>query len=305
MKKTLFGLVVAATSTLALVSTPAIAEDAKVLKAGLNNTEGAEQRVNMSGKLRMLSQRIPSAVCHLERGVAAEAAGKVLAGATAEFDKILNALEFGDADLNIVGAETDRKIVGKIQDVRAQWEPVKAAAEKMIAGAASASEVDHVMNENMALLGAAKALVIEMVAEYSNPGAMLQSSSMAIDIAGRQRMLTQKMAKESCELASRHKAADTADKLLATKKVFEQSLAALQHGLPAAGITPPPTKEISSGLTVVMTDWKEAKPLLETLVAHGELDASEEAIKFEMLNATMVDMNKVVGMYSKAAKELF
>ena len=76
--------------------------------------ENAEERINYSGKLRMLSQRIPSAACHLSRGIDVEGARALLRAAPAEFEQILTALEFGgDTELNIKHPETRRKSISK------------------------------------------------------------------------------------------------------------------------------------------------------------------------------------------------
>ena len=72
---------------------------------------GASERINFSGKLRMLSQRIPAAVCYSNAGVESEKSQEMFESASAEFHTILAALEFGDESLNIKGAEEDRKVL--------------------------------------------------------------------------------------------------------------------------------------------------------------------------------------------------
>ncbi len=305
MKTKLSGFAIATASAILLACAPATAQNAKVIQAGLQEDEGGQARIDKSGKLRMLSQRIPSAVCHLNRGIATEVAGKVLAGAAKEFDQIINALEFGDSNLGINGAEKDRKVLAKIHDLRAKWEPMNQAAQTLLSGTATEADVNYVLENNMNVLGAAKALVIEVVAEYAIPTEMKQSSSMSIDIAGRQRMLTQKMSKESCILAGDHDNAETLSALQGTMKVFDTSLVALINGMQAAGIAPPPTAAVSEGLSVVLGNWNESKPYLEDIANGASLDAAAEGRKFEILNTTMVNMNKVVGMYAKASADLF
>jgi hypothetical protein len=49
-----------------------------------------------------------------------------------------------------------------------------------------------------------KLLVSDLLAQYSNPNAMLQAIAMLVDISGRQRMLTQRMSKNFC-LMVRHR----------------------------------------------------------------------------------------------------
>ena len=264
--------------------------------------ENAQERINLSGKLRMLSQRIPAAACHLNRGISVTAAGPLLENATLEFDKILSALEFGDADLNIMEPETRRKSLARIHELREIWTPFQQAAETVSAGTATDAELGYLMNENMSVLAAAQLIVEELVKQYSNPNATTQASLMLIDISGRQRMLTQKMSKESCMIGSAHQTPQTTDDLTGTVSIFEASLEALRFGMPQVGIGAPPTAEIADGLQGVLDDWNGVAPLIAQVVETGELSDADHEIKFLGLNTTMANMNVVVGMYAQEAR---
>lgn len=303
MKTPLLTLAVVSTSAIAAISVPAAAETAQPARVAFIEDIGAQERINFSGKLRMLSQRIPSAACHLAKGTDPEGATKLLTGATAEFEKILTGLEFGDEDLKIKGEEQRRKTLAQIHDLRAKWEPMKAAAEAMIAGDQSQSNLDVILSQNMVVLASAKILVSDLVAQYSDPASMMQSDSMLIDISGRQRMLTQKMSKESCILAGGFGNEETAPALKGTMEMFEVSLNALMNGMPDAGIMPPPNGDINAGLNTVYYNWNEVKPTLETILSGGSVEVGSEAAKFQNLNTTMANMNKVVGMYTAFAKK--
>lgn len=280
---------------------PASAQVSEVMQVSLTEEENAEERINFSGKLRMLSQRIPSAVCHLNRGIDIEGATALLVGASTEFEQILSALEFGDADLNIQRPETRRKTLVRIHELRALWGAMKAAADTVIAGTATDADITYVLTQNLPVLGAAQLLVEELVKQYSNPNAVTRASLMLIDISGRQRMLTQKASKETCLIGGDHQTPDTISDAEGTIRIFEASLEALRFGLPAVGVGPPPNQEISAGLEVVLNDWHSVQPLLADILAGNELDDQSHVQKFQGLNTTMVNMNKVVGMYSSAA----
>jgi len=302
MKTNLKNIVLAATAGLAVLAAPAIAQNAELVPASVVKDVGAQERINFSGKLRMLSQRIPSAACHLAEGVEPESSSKLLASAATEFDKILNALEFGDEDLSIIGAEERRKTLKMIHALHDVWDPMKTAADRMAAGDISEEDLNFILDQNMAVLGAAKLLVSELVAQYSDPVAMVQADSMTIDIAGRQRMLTQKMSKESCMLRSAHAQDDTAQQLQGTMQMFEVSLEALRNGMPDAGIRRPHSPAIAAGLDGVHAEWSGVKPALQAILSGMEVDDNIEVGKFNALNTTMKKMNEVVGMYTKATK---
>lgn len=267
-----------------------------------STNDSAQERINFSGKLRMLSQRIPSAACHFSRGIAVEGSSALLTAATAEFDQILTALEFGDADLNIQAAETRRKTLGQIETLRGLWEPFKAAATAIADGSASDEDVAYVLSENLSVLREAQLLVEELVKQYANPNAATRASLMLIDISGRQRMLTQKVSKETCMIGTAYATAQTPDDLAGTIRIFEASLEALRFGMDQVGIMPPPNSEIADGLNGVAQDWSVVQPTLTAILEEETVDTSAHAAKFQQLNTTMANMNTVVGMYTQAAK---
>ena len=281
---------------------PAVAQAAAPSQAAPADEENAQVRINLSGKLRMLSQRIPSAACHFSRGIDTDGSSALLAGATAEFEKILTALEFGDPDINIQNAETRRKTLARIHELREKWASLQAAADAVIDGTATDAEFSYILTENLPVLGAAQLLVEELVKQYSNPNATTRASLMLIDISGRQRMLTQKVSKETCLLEGANPMPETVSDIEGTIRIFEASLEALRFGMPAVGVGPPPNAEISAGLEGVLSDWKSVKPMLTKVLAGEELDDDADVMKFRQLNTTMANMNTVVGMYSDAAR---
>ncbi len=262
----------------------------------------AQQRINFSGKLRMLSQRIPSAACHLTQGTDPEIAQPLLGASVAEFDQILTALEFGnDETLNIMAPETRRKTLERIAELRTRWEPLKAAATAIADGTATDADIRFALNENLPVLAAAQLLVEELVKQYSNPAATTRAMLFLVDISGRQRMLTQKMSKESCMLGTEFETESTLTDLEGTISIFEASLEALRFGMPMVGVNPPPNDEIAEGLAGVLQDWQTVTPYLDQVRAGEDLDQDEDMMKFQGLNTTMANMNRVVGMYAEAA----
>lgn len=304
MKKSLNYLTTGMAAACVLLSSQAFAEDAvtDALPVAYVEDVSPTQRINLSGKLRMLSQRIPAAACHYVAGIDPEGARALLASAEKEFHNILEGLEFGSAELGINGAEERRKTLAQLHELQKFWDPYEAAVDEVLAGNTDAAHTKSLITDSMAVLGSAKLLVSEISTQYSNPAEMTQSSAMVIDIAGRQRMLTQKMSKEACAAWSGMSETAAAD-LAGTMQMFDASLYALINGMPGAGIKKPTTAQIAEGLQVVYKDWTAVKDAL-TSISQGAKPAPEEAARiFQGLNKTMADMNKVVGMYAKAEKQ--
>lgn len=263
--------------------------------------ENAQERINNAGKLRMLSQQIPAAACNLSQGVATDTAGALLATSVGKFDTILSALEFGDPALNIAAPETRRKTLAALQEVRDAWQPLQVAASAMTQGTATDGDVATVLSENVPVLNASQRTLAELTEQYSNPNAVTRASLMMIDIAGRQLMLTQQMAKDACILAGNPDAEDVRAELQSITGIFEASLEALRFGMPAAGINAPPNPEISQGLQAVLDAWTAVKPMIDSVIAGEQLDVAENAAIFEGLNATLNQMDPVVTLYVAAA----
>ena len=258
--------------------------------------EGATERVNFSGKLRMLSQRVAAASCNLTAGIMPEQSQAMLTSAQAEFSKILQALEFGDADLRIRGQEKRRKTLEALAGVHQQWDPMNNAISSLVNNESVNENLALINQLNMPLLSAAKLLVSEISGEYTDPSVMMQSDALLIDIAGRQRMLTQKMSKESCSLWSGQ--SEMADELKSTMKVFDTSLLALRKGLEGAGVRAAPTAEIMYGLDDIWVKWKDLEPTLQAASDGNSVDPELRADVSRKLDVLLADMNVVVGMYT-------
>ena len=263
---------------------------------------GGSERINLSGKLRMLSQRIPAAACNLNAGIAPDESAAVLNAAFAEFEQVLTGLEVGDEALGIIGPEERPRTLRVIQEVHSKLEPFETAMLDQVENVPTDAAVGMLADSNTELLEIVKLLVSEIAAQYSNPAALLQSDAMAIDIAGRQRLLTQKASKEICLILSDINAAASRETLGMTIGMFETSLGALQNGMTDAGLNPPPNDDIVQGLAAVHADWFAVKDQLDAVLAGQALSDADRATVFTALNKTMADMNAVVGMYSEASK---
>lgn len=257
---------------------------------------GASERVNFSGKLRMLSQRVAAAACNYSAGVEAEGSLAVLVGAQKEFIQITHGLEFGDAELNMNGEEERRKTIRAIHNLHQEWSVMSDAIDNVANGNDVDTNVSYINQHNMEVLSHAKVLVSEISGQYSDPFEMHQANALLVDYSGRQRMLTQKMSKESCQVWSGNAAA--ADALEGTMQMFELTLIALRSGNANAGIRPAPNANIGAGLTDIWEDWVALKPTLEKAVANETVDVAQRADVFAKLNVMLREMNAVVGLYT-------
>lgn len=298
-----FKSIIFAAALATVTGTVAIAETTgSTAKVNFVQNADGEVRVNIAGKLRMLSQRIPAAACNLHAGISPVESRAALDAAVKEFDSILYALEFGDTEIGVLSSETSLRTQRMISDLGDIFTPLKSAIDADADPALSEATVRLLADRNMDVLDSAIQLVSRVSGQYLNPAALLQSDAMAIDIAGRQRMLTQKMSKEVCQVMSGLDAPASVEALAGTMSMFEASLGALREGMDQAGIQPPPNEDIVRGLEIVQFDWGMVRGNVAYVIEGGMLDNDSRSEVFLGLNKTLVDMNTVVGMYSEAAK---
>ena len=296
-------MAIAAMLSIAVPAHTADAQSANVTQVALEESQGAKSRVNKASRLRMLSQKIPAAACRLAKGIDTDATAAHLQNAAAEFEQILNGLENGDAELGFPDAETDRRTLAAIADLRATWTPFHEATLALLAGNAQEADLELTLTQNDAVLSAAKLLVRKVVKAHSTPGAMLQSDLMVIDIAGRQRMLLQKMSKSTCLQTSKFASEGTSGELVETAQIFDASLEALRFGMASVGIAPPTSAEVSAALDVVAKDWSQLKPKVENIIAGATPDAAEQLENYRHFNATTSNMNEAVSHYTTVANK--
>ncbi len=128
-----------------------------------------------------------------------------------------------------------------------------------------------------------------------------------INIAGRQRMLTQKMTKEALCAAScdRGQQQQACANLVKTRQLFDDSLKALINGNAAMGIPPADDPDIRAQLNKVATMWRSFSNNIQ-FIASGDPESTQFRRTLSEIMRTNVpllkEMNKAVKMFENAAK---
>ncbi|MCK0095240.1 type IV pili methyl-accepting chemotaxis transducer N-terminal domain-containing protein [Yoonia sp. F2084L] len=288
-------------STTAFANNPATGQAASTSGNFIEDI-GASQRVDFAGKLRMLSQRVVAAACYADAGIDREDSLAVLNAAAAEFVVIKEALEVGNPDLGIIGPEERARTLAGLERLTNLWTPVGALADRVAAGDGTTADVAKMAELSGPLLEMAKLVVGIISTEYSNPAELLFADAIAIDIAGRQRMLSQRMSKNACLLANGLNTDTARAELQAARDMFDTSLTILRMGEASVGIKAPPTQQIADELDVVIARWATLQPIVDMALEGGTLDEEQLEIMFNGANAMTGEMNTVVGSYSEASK---
>lgn len=253
--------------------------------------------INLAGRERMLSQKMSKEFLLVALGYNERENLRNLKYSRETFARVLKGLRFGDADLELQSVE-DSTIHARLSQVEQIWPEYESL---ILAGKAkgeiSAKEVAAVAELRLPLLKSMHAAV-EAYEELSNKRTKAFSlAEHLINIAGRQRMLTQKMSTEYLLIVYGHEVQDNRKKLAETMALFETSLNALLLGDAAQRIIPAPTPRIRAQLRAVEELWREFKPMMEVALKGGVIDQNALA-DMASLNVTLLtEMDNAVDMY--------
>ncbi len=251
--------------------------------------------INLAGKQRMLTQKMSKEALLIAKGIDIDANKVNLQKSAGLFDKTLKGLVQGDAELGLPKTE-DAATLAQIDKVSGLWNNFKPSIDAVLMGDTSKTVLEKIATENLPLLKNMNAAV-QMYAKAG--GSTLDSAtSTTINLAGKQRMLTQKMTKELLLVANNISADANKESLGKTAALFDRTLKGLLEGDEGLGL--PGTKDtaIRDQLAVVQKLWSDYKPVLDAV------DTSDAGLtKAADLNLPLLkNMNKAVKMYEASVK---
>ena len=273
------------------LTSPILAQDAET------EMDLGKYRIDIAGRQRMLSQRIAKEVCFIELGYHVEEHHKMLEEDYHLFEDTLIELRDGGGQYNIE-PEKDRRTLVELELVFEHWAPFKEAIETVLATDEVTDEVEeHIMEYNLVMLQDMNDTVTLIEQEYANPHTLEMADAFTLNLISRQRMLSQKAAKEFCYIATGHHVEEERIALAETRELFTNSHAAIANGMPALGIAPPPTAEISEQLAVVSEIWQPLDEIY-THVSEGT-DPTEPEVGFVAAESIhlLAEMSNAVQLY--------
>ena len=149
----------------------------------------AAQRINIAGRQRMLSQRMAKAVCFFLSGTDVVAQRDMAFAAADEFDTQLEVLLNGSASLGF-DPEAQPEARRLLTEVTALSQPLTASVRQLASGDTHAIPMRYVLERNVPTLVRMNEAV-GVIAQSGGQGAIDQDRATTINLAGRQRMLSQ------------------------------------------------------------------------------------------------------------------
>ena len=260
--------------------------------------------LNLSGKQRMLSQKMSKEIMLVALGFDAEANLKNLDTTSKLFDKTLKGLRDGDASLKLPPT-VNKRIIKQLDKTKAIWIDFYALIQKILEQKQITKEqVGLVAQKNLPLLKEMNKCVKRYEKDASKAGLKADPGlAVTINLSGKQRMLTQKMSKEFLLVANGYEIEDNKLNLLETHTLFERTLQGLLDGDSTLDLPGTKNKEIRDQLAVVQGLWESFKPIVSFGSDPKTTTIPDEKIKELATNnlPLLKEMNKAVGMYEKEA----
>ena len=253
--------------------------------------------INLAGKQRMLTQKMSKHSLLIAEKIEVEKNTEELKKAAELFDRTLKGLMYGDKGLRL--AKTDSKeIFAQLKKVQNLWIDFKKYIDAVLAGDTSKEVLNNIAKKNVPLLKNMHKAVTMFVAKSGKLSKLNIDTANDINVAGRQRMLTQKMSKELLLIDLGINVKNNRKNLKKTIALFDKSLKALLYGDKEMGLKGCKLNHIKKQLLLVEGYWKQIKPTLnETKYSKPRLKAITDA-----LNLTLVEMDKAVKMYEQSVK---
>ncbi len=261
--------------------------------------------INLSGKQRMLSQKMSKEMLLIAKGVDAAGNKENLKKTAALFDKTLKGLIHGEADLKLAKAQNP-KIVKQLEKVTKLWSGFKKNVDAVLGGDTSKAVLEKIAKENLPLLKNMNRAVKMFEDDAKKMGGKSLSPGMAtnLNLSGKQRMLTQKMTKELLLVANGIDPDRNKRNLKKTASLFERTLKGLLDGDKDLELPGTKDADIRAQLGLVEKLWKDYKPVLDKVITSESNDVpTGDLKKAAKLNLPLLkEMNKAVGMYEKSVK---
>jgi hypothetical protein len=265
-----------------------------IVKEYIDNKNIMRKLVNISGKQRMLTQRLTKLTIECVLNINDHKSCKKINRYVKEYERALVTFVRGNTNRGLPPTK-DKKALIQIKKIISLWKPF-AKSLRTIAkteGKDKEALVNILKNEQKLLKESDKLVKIYESGDKDQDD--LQKARLHIvNIAGRERMLTQKMTKEKLlwlKLSSKKQK----KKMLATMKLFEDSLNNLIEGNSNKNLPKATNQKIVDQLAKVKEIWEKIKPLY----LKEKLSKKELQLLIKVNPILLNEMNKAVDLMEK------
>jgi len=208
--------------------------------------------------------------------------------------------EFRDAlqklPASATGPRKPASIADQLAKVDAVYQTYGAAIQQIIHGDRHSVIVSQAIDLNMGVLSASH-VAVQLMQDDAASNGVDPDLAKTINIAGRQRMLSQLMAKSFCFVVL--DIDSQAQRAALTKAIqeFDTALAGLRNGSPEQGLVAPPNREVRAQLNRVAEIWEELRPVIQRAGAGAAISQEDAAVVAALNDPLLIEMNAAVVAY--------
>ncbi len=245
--------------------------------------------IDLSGKQRMLTQKMAKEAFLIKLNIDRESNIKKLTEDSELFDKTLKGLLNGDKKLKLVTVE-DAKIKKQLEKVSSVWNPFYLNIKNILKNSSDEKSFLSICNKNRELLEEMNGAVELYTLQEKNSAFVLVND---MNLAGKQRMLLQKMAKALLVANNGIEVKKYKNEFLESQKLFNRTLKGLFVGDSSLKLRGTKLPFLKKQLEVVKMLWdSEQQKLQNALTGEG----TKEAI--DALDNITIEMDKTVQLYT-------
>ncbi len=227
-----------------------------IVKSYMASKNAKRHIINLAGKQRMLTQRMVKLALLGGLKIDRENSKELLMKTAKLYDKTLNGFLEGDTSLKLEKTR-DKQLRAYIKTLKQEWSAFYKNIEMYEKNPKALSYL--IENNHLLLMHSDK--LVKLFKKYGTKSNFMEKSRKnIIDIAGRERMLIEKMTKEKLLLAKQIKVQENRKNLQDTITLFYNSLKALRKGDSKLHIAKANNKTIVLQLGKVNDLWKKLKP---------------------------------------------
>ena len=245
--------------------------------------------INVAGKQRMLTQRMSKTALLISLGIDSKEQSKKLENFAKLYDQTLKGFKDGDKDLELT-ATNNKDILKQIEIVEKKWKPFYENIQKVVSDTTKAKDaIDYIIKNNEDVLSVSNDLVTAFEKSNKDLDYLSKFRLRVVNLAGRQRMLIEKMTKEKL-LVNEFKENSYKEKLKKSIELFDTSLTTLIDGNKDNNISKPTNNELKAEYDKVAKLWTRLKPLYEK----DKLDKKELKVIVDNSEELLKEMDAAV-----------
>jgi hypothetical protein len=223
-------------------------ELSSIVDSFIDTSNKLKEQTNTAGKQRMLTQRMTKLALLIEEDIKRKKNIKKLNKSTKQYINNLKTLESDNPEIH-----------QQLQIIKILWVPFLKNIENIIQRKEEKKSLKYLVDNNEKLRQSSN----KLVSIYENSEASLNYLDKAklniVNLAGRQRMLLEKMSKEKILLFKKHK--EYQKRLSSSINDFDQAIQKLKKGDKERHIPRVTNPKLIEKLTVIEPLWQELKPL--------------------------------------------